>query len=179
MMTQYHRKKLSLPIASVFLSLIFAPICLGNQSAIAQEIKVTPKKETTLTMFESVTIAPSFTPSLKVLHGISGGTVETQKTSGRVETETGGCIGFIDAVPDHTITLTRPFKFLELRVKSSGDTIMLIRGPGGSWCNDDVSDRNPVISGEWLPGTYEVWVGSYEANMSFPYLLQLSETATK
>jgi hypothetical protein len=52
---------------------------------------------------------------------------------------------------------------------------MLIRGPGGSWCSDDVSDRNPVIAGEWLPGKYEVWVGSYEANMSFPYLLELSE----
>ncbi|MEE3716669.1 hypothetical protein V2H45_07925 [Tumidithrix elongata RA019] len=174
-MTQYHGKKFTLSIASVLLTLIFTPICLSNHKAWAEEIKVTPKKETTLTMFENISLAPHFTPTLKVLHGISGGTVETQKMSGRVETETGACIGFIDAVPDHTITLTKPFKYLELRVKSSGDTVMLIRGPGGSWCSDDVSDRNPVIAGEWLPGKYEVWVGSYEANMSFPYLLELSE----
>ncbi|MCA6527475.1 MAG: hypothetical protein ACK5Y4_02415, partial [Pseudanabaena sp.] len=63
----------------------------------------------------------------------------------------------------------------KMQVKSSGDTILLVRGPGGSWCSDDVSDRNPEISGDWLEGTYEVWVGSYEENTSFPYLLQLTE----
>jgi hypothetical protein len=173
-MKQYLWKNLCLPIASVLLALMSGQICLPNQT-LAQEIKVTPKKAITLTMFENVTLAPSPNPTVKVLHGISGGAVETQKMSGRVETETGACIGFIDVVPDHTITLTRPFKYLELRVKSSGDTIMLIRGPGGSWCNDDVSDRNPIIAGEWLPGIYEVWIGSYEPNMSFPYLLEVSE----
>jgi hypothetical protein len=133
------------------------------------------KKASFVKMFEDIAIAPSFTPKAIELRGISGGGVETQKKSGRKVTETGDCIGFIDAEPDHKITLTKPFKYLNMQVKSSGDTILLVRGPGGSWCSDDVRDRNPAISGDWLEGTYEVWVGSYEENTSFPYLLQLTE----
>jgi len=133
------------------------------------------KKASFVRMFEDIAIAPNFIPKLIELRGISGGAVETQTTSGRKSTETGDCIGFIDTVPDHKITLTKPFRSLKLQVKSSGDTILLVKGPGGIWCSDDVSDRNPEISGDWLQGTYEVWVGSYEKNASFPYLLQISE----
>lgn len=133
------------------------------------------KKASYIKMFEDIAIAPSAAPKEIELRGISGGGVETQKKSGRKVTETGECIGFIDAEPDHKITLTKPFKFLKMQVKSSGDTILLVRGPGGSWCSDDVSDRNPEIGGDWLQGTYEVWVGSYEENTSFPYLLELIE----
>ena len=133
------------------------------------------KKASFVKMFEDIAIAPKFTPKEIELRGISGGGVETQKKSGRKVTETGDCIGFVDAEPDHKITLTKPFRSLKMQVKSSGDTILLVRGPGGSWCSDDVSDRNPEIGGDWLEGTYEVWVGSYEENTSFPYLLQLTE----
>jgi hypothetical protein len=133
------------------------------------------KKASFVKMFEDIAIAPNFTPKEIELRGISGGAVETQKKSGRKVTETGDCIGFIDAEPDHKITLTKPFKYLNMQVKSSGDTVLLVRGPGGSWCSDDVSDRNPEISGDWLEGTYEVWVGSYEENTSFPYLLEVTE----
>lgn len=133
------------------------------------------KKTSVVKMFEDIAIAPSLNPRDIELRGISGGVVETQKQSGRAVTETGECIGFIDTEPDHKITLTQPFKYLKLQVKSSGDTVLLVRGPGGSWCSDDVSDRNPEIGGDWLQGTYEVWIGSYEENTSFPYLLELKE----
>ena len=133
------------------------------------------KKASFVKMFEDIAIAPSFSPKAIELRGISGGGVQTQTTSGRKDTETGACIGFVDAAPDHKVTLTKPFSYLKLQVKSSGDTILLLRGPGGSWCSDDVSDRNPEISGDWLAGTYEVWVGSYEENASFPYLLKVTE----
>lgn len=133
------------------------------------------KKASFVKMFEDIAIVPNFSPKTIELRGISGGGVETQKTSKRKTTETGECIGFIDSTPDHKITLTKAFRYLKLQVKSSGDTIMLVRGPGGIWCSDDASDRNPEISGDWLEGTYEVWIGSYEENTSFPYLLQLTE----
>lgn len=132
-------------------------------------------KATVVRMFEDITIAPNFRPKAIALRGISGGEVETQTTSGRKLTETGECIGFIDSSPDHRITLTQPFRSLKLQVKSSGDTILLVRGPGGTWCSDDASDRNPEIGGDWLEGTYEIWVGSYEENTSYPYVLQLTE----
>ncbi|MDX2256473.1 MAG: hypothetical protein NW214_13245 [Pseudanabaenaceae cyanobacterium bins.39] len=140
------------------------------------EIAVSKKGES-IRLFEDITISPNFTPQVVELRGISGGNNETQSKSGRKVTETGECIGFVDAIADHKITLTKPFRYLKLQVKSSGDTIMLIKGPGGSWCNDDSSDRNPIIAGDWLAGTYEIWIGSYEANSSFPYLLQITESS--
>ncbi|MBD2189632.1 hypothetical protein [Pseudanabaena mucicola] len=133
------------------------------------------KKTSVVKMFEDIAIAPNFVPTVVELRGISGGGTETQAKSGRKVTETGECIGFIDAEPDHKITLTQPFNYLKMQVRSSGDTVLLVRGPGGSWCSDDVRDRNPEIAGDWLEGTYEVWIGSYEENASFPYLLELSE----
>ena len=145
--------------------MIFSPL------AIAESL---PAKKSAL-MFQDITISPQLNHDPEVVRGISGGAEETTKVSGRSKTETGDCIGFVDALPDHKITLTNSFKFLNLKVLSSGDTVLLIRGPGGSWCNDDTNGRNPSISGEWLKGTYEVWIGSYELNSSHPYLLQITE----
>jgi len=140
---------------------------------VAAEALIVPKKS--VLMFQDLAIAPKLNQDPKILQGISGGGEETTKISGRIKTETGDCIGFVDTLPDHKITLTSSFKFLNLKVLSSGDTVLLIKGPGGSWCNDDTNSRNPAIGGEWLQGTYEVWVGSYEVNSSYPYLLEVSE----
>ena len=63
------------------------------------------KKASFVKMFEDIAIAPRFTPKAIELRGISGGGVETQTKSGRKVTETGDCIGFVDAEPDHKITL--------------------------------------------------------------------------
>jgi len=133
-------------------------------------------KKSDIRLFENISIEPKFQPSPQSLRGISGGTEEMQKYSGKAQTETGACIGFIDAAPDHKVTMRTEFKNLQLKVLSSGDTTLLVRGPGGSWCSDDVVDRNPSMGGQWLAGTYEIWVGSYEANTSYPYLLQITET---
>jgi hypothetical protein len=143
----------------------------------SQPLTSPSKKEVTL--FQNLTISPKFLPDPQVLRGISGGTEETQKQSGKVNTETGMCIGFVDTSPDHQVTLSAAFDFLQLKVSSTGDTVLLIKGPGGVWCNDDGTDRNPDISGAWLPGTYEVWIGSYEAKASFPYLLEISQQQPK
>jgi hypothetical protein len=157
---------------------LFSTACSTSVlTAIAQT--KTPSKKSDVTLFENIKISPGFTPNMQVLRGISGGTDEVQKHSGKAQTETGACLGFVDADPDHQITMISEFDYLNIKVRSSGDTVLLVRGPGGSWCSDDESDRNPAIGGKWLPGTYEVWVGSYEKNASFPYLLQLSETREK
>jgi hypothetical protein len=168
------------------LSLISAIALLAASStvilpAIAQTVQAvkTPSKKSDVTLFENMTISPNFRPDPQVLRGISGGKDETQKHSGKAQTETGSCIGFVDSAPDHRLIMPQGFSYLNLQVKSSGDTILLVRGPGGSWCSDDESDRNPAIGGKWLPGTYEVWVGSYEKNASFPYLLEITETRPK
>ncbi|MCA1904624.1 MAG: hypothetical protein LDL47_07300 [Cyanobacteria bacterium KgW148] len=136
-----------------------------------------PSKKSGLKLFENARIVPGSPPL--ILRGISGGTTETQQLSLTPKTETGDCIGFIDREPDHEITLTAQFNFLRLGIKSSGDTILLVKGPGGTWCNDDHTDRNPVLEGQWLAGTYQIWVGSYTKDSSHPYILEIRETPQK
>jgi hypothetical protein len=150
-------------------------------SQISQLSQISQPSKKSITLFQNLTLSTKFTPDPQTLSGISGGTEEMQKQSGAAKTETGSCIGFIDSTPDHQIILSTTFDYLQLKVSSTGDTVLLIKGPGGAWCNDDQisqnnqSDRNPEITGAWLAGTYQVWVGSYEAKASFPYLLEISQ----
>jgi hypothetical protein len=125
------------------------------------------------TIFENVTLTPSFTNT--TLHGISGGGNLSSDLIGRTETATGACTGFIDEQPDHTMQLTQPFNFLSLQVQSNADTTLVIRGPGGTWCNDDYTDKNPGIAGQWLSGVYQIWIGSYAENVYNPYVIRVTE----
>ncbi len=128
-----------------------------------------------LTIFENVTLSPNFTPDPTTLRGISGGDRAANQITGRPNTATGPCNGFVDAQPDHTIVLTQFFSRLSLQVQSTEDTTIVVRGPGGTWCNDDASGKNPGIAGQWLSGTYQVWVGSFAQNTYSPYVIRISE----
>ncbi|MEM7554004.1 MAG: hypothetical protein AAF378_07875 [Cyanobacteria bacterium P01_A01_bin.84] len=127
-------------------------------------------------IFGDITIGSKFSPDPLTVSGMSGGSIPGKKVAGRSESPTGPCAGFFDPEPDHTLKLTSKFDYLKLQVKSPEDTTMIIKGPGGSWCNDDLEGKNPGIVGEWLPGKYEVWIGSYHKNKYLPYELQVSET---
>jgi len=153
--------------------MVCSPLALAEPIPANLPSPLTSKRSQT--MFQNLAIAPKLKTDPQILQGISGGGEETTKISGREKTETGECIGFVDALPDHQITLTSGFKFLNIKVLSPGDTVLLIKGPGGSWCSDDINGRNPAIAGEWLKGTYNVWIGSYEVNSSYPYLVEISE----
>ncbi|MGB7443378.1 MAG: hypothetical protein WA919_20115 [Coleofasciculaceae cyanobacterium] len=126
-------------------------------------------------MFENVKVKPNFSPTPLELRGFSGGSLPASKVVEVTSTPTGPCRGFVDEQPDHTIVLTDFFDYLSLQVESPKDTTLIIKGPGGSWCNDDFQGKNPSIVGEWLAGTYQVWVGSYKINDYHPYVLKLSE----
>ncbi|MEL7036784.1 MAG: hypothetical protein AAFO04_14350 [Cyanobacteria bacterium J06592_8] len=133
-----------------------------------------PLQYKTTPMFENVKLSPDFTPDVLTVRGLSGGPISAQNTAGREDSPTGPCIGFVDEKPDHKIVLTGFFKYLSLRVQSSEDTVLVVRGPGGSWCNDDYQDMNPGIAGQWLSGTYEIWVGSYTPDRYHPYVLEIT-----
>ncbi|MGG6297620.1 hypothetical protein ACQ4M4_24765 [Leptolyngbya sp. AN02str] len=128
------------------------------------------------TIFESVTLSNNFRPNPTTLHGISGGPVSASQLAQRSTTPTGPCLGFVDRLPDHQLELTQPFDFLSVRVQSPEDTTLIIQGPGGVWCNDSYLDFNPGIAGGWLPGVYQIWVGSTRANRYHPYIIRLSQT---
>lgn len=128
-------------------------------------------------IFENPIISPFTspnTPNIIVIRGISGGETAARNVSNRVDTPTGPCVGFVDREPDHVLTLTGFFNFLNIQVRSPADTTIIVSGPGGTWCNDDYQDKNPGIAGEWLEGQYQIWVGSYEKNQYHPYTIQIT-----
>lgn len=126
-------------------------------------------------IFENITLSPNFSPNPTTVRGISGGSRPAADIAGRADTATGPCVGFVDEQPDHTIQLTQFFNYLSLQVQSPEDTTLVIRGPGGSWCNDDYENANPGIAGQWLSGTYQIWIGSYERDRYTPYVIRVTD----
>ncbi|MEO0410129.1 MAG: hypothetical protein AAF289_22515 [Cyanobacteria bacterium P01_A01_bin.135] len=126
-------------------------------------------------LFENITVTSS--PTNLTLRGISGGSQLASVVSGRQSTDTGVCSGYVDGPADHRILLTDAFDYLSLMVQSTDDTTLVVRGRGGSWCSDDLNGLNPGVVGAWLPGAYDVWVGSYRPDGYFPYVIRLSTEA--
>lgn len=109
-----------------------------------------------------------------VASGTSGGTVSLQEIAQTENTSTGYCDGYADSQPNHVLELMSFFEFLRLEVESSADTTVLVRGLGGVWCNDDAGTANPVIEGQWQPGVYQIWVGSYQADLNQNYQIEIT-----
>ncbi len=149
-------------------------LVLASAFAASAITTVAQAEDTPPAIFGDITIGRNFAPNPQV-RGMSGGSVPARKVAGRRETPTGPCTGYFDRNPDHTIQLTNKFEYLKLQIQSPADTTLLVSGPGGNWCNDDFNGKNPGIVGEWLPGTYNVWIGSYQRNKYFPYTLQITE----
>ncbi len=132
----------------------------------------------TTPIFEHLTLSPDLAVMGDpiILDGVSGGSIPARQVAGRRDTPTGACLGFVERAPDLTLTLTDFFDYLSLQVISPRDTTLVVRGPGGSWCNDDYAGtKNPGVAGQWLAGTYEIWIGSYQDRDYHPYRIQLSQ----
>lgn len=114
--------------------------------------------------YESFSLAPGFEPQPAVGTGLSGGTRSTSDC------------GFVDVAdaPDHIITLTQPFSFLRATVEAEDDVTLLIAGPDGTVCSDDVNGLLPEIAGSWSPGTYSVWVGDFVGDRAGTYRYQIT-----
>ena len=108
------------------------------------------------------------------IQGTSGGTITALEITQTKNTPTGYCDGFTSQQPNHILTIDTFFDYLRLEVESSADTTVVVRGAGGVWCNDDASSANPVIEGQWQPGVYQVWVGSYQADTNDRYKIKIT-----
>ncbi|NEN91925.1 MAG: hypothetical protein F6K48_24660 [Okeania sp. SIO3H1] len=154
---------------TLFLVVLFSLAGIQKISPVlSQDLQLTP-------IFEDVNLYPKSPQNRMIIRGLSGGPVSAKETTGRNDTVTGPCVGFIDREPDHRLILNGFFQSLKLEVKSSEDTTLVIRGPGGSWCNDDFEGKNPGIMGQWFSGTYEIWVGSYQRNKYYPYVIKITK----
>jgi len=154
--------------------LLASSVILGGFSTIAPAFAQTA---TAPPIFDSITIKPNVVPNPTGLRGVSGGPMSASHRSvaNRVESPTGPCVGYVDLQPNHRMTLTSFFNDLRLEVQSPADTTLVVKGPGGSWCNDDAGgSKNPAIAGQWQPGIYSIWVGSYENNEYHPYILKIT-----
>ncbi len=120
-------------------------------------------------------IAPGFSPNPLVMRGTAGGDMPAQNIAGTPTTATGDCSGYVEGSPNQSIVLRAFFNSLSLKVQSPEDTSVVIKGPGGVWCNDDDGDKNPGITGQWLPGTYQIWVGAYAKGQRPNYTMRFRE----
>lgn len=157
------RRRLAVAFFSLGVGVVSGVICPNR--AIAQSAPI----------FESTAVSPGFSPDPRTLRGISGGSVPAREIAGRAETTTGPCVGFVDRAPDHNLTLNSFFDFLSVEVQSPEDTTLVVKGPGGAWCNDDISGKNPGIAGQWQAGSYQLWIGSYQKDRYFPYVLRVTQ----
>lgn len=151
------------PVSFVGLFLLSAVCCLVTQAGVQAQ------------KTQNITVSPGFSPSPITVQGVGGGSAAITQIAGRQETANGPCVGFSSAKPNHNLVLSSSFNYLSIQIESREDTTLLVRGPGGIWCNDDFRGKNPGLAGEWLPGTYEIWVGSYGKDKQAPYTLRISE----
>jgi len=124
---------------------------------------------------ETLRLSPHFSPNPVVIRNIGGGSTAVRDVVGRSDSPTGECTGYTSTKPNQILVLTSFFESLSLQVQSNADTALAIQGPGGIWCNDDFDGKNPGIAGQWLPGTYRIWVSTYSKKLNPSYILRITE----
>jgi hypothetical protein len=148
-------KSLKLPIALFGLAL--APMLLVISPTMSQTV-LAP-------------IAPKFTPDPQVYSGSAGGDVSLESiATGKAN---GQCQGLTQQSPNHTLTVQKNFGFLNLKVSSDRNLSLLVKGPDGIYCR---SGKSAELSGAWIAGKYEVWVGTSDGDRA-SYRLTISETS--
>lgn len=148
-------KLLKLPIS--LLGFALAPMFLSVAPTMSQEVLKT--------------ISPRFTPDPQVYFGKAGGEISLSEiATTRVN---GKCEGGTGLKPNHTLSILKDFGFLSLQV--SGDRIVsiLVKGPDGVYCRSGI---NPELSGAWVSGNYEIWIGTASGGRA-DYQLSISETS--
>jgi len=119
--------------------------------------------------FGTVTLTPGFTPDPHVVQGTSGGSVDASNVNPQ-------CRGWVSPQPDHLFTTQQAFSNLKILVSSTSDTTLVIHKPDGTYlCNDDADGLNPAVTGLFTPGTYRIWVGSYQQGQNSAYRLGFTE----
>ncbi|HLT47915.1 MAG TPA: hypothetical protein VK002_11850 [Rubricoccaceae bacterium] len=108
----------------------------------------------------TVTLAAGFSPDPHAVDLMAGGPVEAADADPT-------CAGYVGAAPSVALDYGGGGT-LHLFVRSSSDTVLLVRTPGGDWlCNDDEEALNPGLRVEDAEsGRYAVWVGTFSDTAS-------------
>ncbi len=100
-----------------------------------------------------------------VAGGRTGGSIPGSGVRGQ-----GVCRGYYLGAPNHILLVPTPQDFMRIFVMSAADSTLIVQRPDGEiLCNDDTYGFNPAVEGDFPPGTYRIWVGSYRENEARPY----------
>jgi len=122
--------------------------------------------------FGTIALSPGFLPDPHVVTGRSGGAQNSQQWASN-------CRGWVSGTPDHLFRANSHFGNLRVMANSSTDTTLVVRTPSGQYlCNDDSEGTNPLISSSFAPGTYAIWIGSYNQGDSAQYRLGFTELSS-
>jgi len=128
--------------------------------------------------FGNVTLNPGFDAAQGTLRGHTGGRNSLPQTISERDRSGNICLGYGSSTPDHIVVLNQDFDRLTFQVNSGNhDTTLIVRGPGGVWCGDDISssNRGDRIEGQMSAGSYEVWVGTNNPGSRVNYTLTVSQ----
>jgi hypothetical protein len=88
------------------------------------------------------------------------------------------CVGYINDKPVLTARWTGAVDQLRVFFYSDSDSTLVIKQPDGSYlCADDLADNvlDPEVTvANPVTGTYQVWIGSFDANQLIPGLLVIT-----
>ncbi len=128
--------------------------------------------------FDTLNLSPGFSRADGTVRGFTGGSYSLSSIANRDRDGT-RCLGFGDTQPDHIMVLQKDFSQLQLKVDTQGkDTTLVVKGPNNTTlCGDDTGSSKDasINASKWPAGTYEVWVGTFDANARWKYTLTVQQ----
>lgn len=109
-----------------------------------------------------IELSQNVPPQPITVSGVSGGS------------KTSNC-GNISAKPNQVVKVTaQRLDYVKVKVEGEGQPTLLVQGPNGRFCvlADTASGEQPEISGVWVEGNYEIFVGD-RAGGQHPYTLSI------
>ncbi|MCC6614535.1 MAG: hypothetical protein IT320_13730 [Anaerolineae bacterium] len=129
----------------------------------------------------SLDLGADFDPDPLTLPMSAGGPFDLVAANPGLETQA-HCVGFYNDAPNAIFRLNVPLTYIRLFFvadEASADATMVLRAPDGRWyCNDDSYNAvNPTLNVIGAPGgTYQLWLGSFEAEATISGTFYLTQT---
>jgi len=143
----------------------------GGPVAPSSGVQTAPPGRGGVSRFGTVTLSAGFNPDPHVVEG----TTSADQLASQLSPE---CEGYVARTPDHVFVAATAFPSMRLLVNGgSVDTTLVVRRPDGSFlCDDDgAGAHQPLISGTFAPGSYRIWVGTFEGGQAIAYRLGFTE----
>lgn len=90
-----------------------------------------------------------------------------------------GCVGFVNRQPDVVLRVQSSLTLLRVFATSQADTTLVVFGPNGWRCRDDMYGFNPGVD---LPnagiGQYAIWLGGYNENQRYSGTITITSSPT-